>query len=667
MTQSIEKIELGGNGIKSILKKYKPEQAIAEYIWNGFDAQATEINIDFEELNNLGGLSKITISDNGKGIPQDLLNQKFKPFFESEKAKTNPDGKHHSLTHGKNGRGRLTFFTFASQSTWTTTFQKDKKYFEYDIEVSTTNLENFTGSNTKLRDAKIQKSGTIVSFDGIRELTKDHLLGQITDYLKQEFGWFLEMYKSKNFSININGKPLEYEDIIGDREKTKFTHQETNTVFEISFIRWNQSLKNEYSRFYLINSDDNEIWKDTTKLNNQGDSFYHSIYVKSLFFDNFTYDSKQKEEEQKLLGKSKNDDAYKFLEEELTNYLRKKRKPFLKEFAKQLVEEYEKEGIIPEFKDDWEQPRKTELEEIVKGLYQIQPKIFNASSIEQKKTFVLFLNALLESDEREQILKIVGEVVDLDSSERKELLNLLQTTKLSGIIRTIKLITDRYKVVDQLKDIVFKKDLKANERDHIQKMIDEHYWLFGEQYHLVTTTEAKFETALRSYIYLLNGEDEKTKIDHADKNKEMDIFLCRQNKLTDTIENIVVELKSPSINLGKKEVDQVLTYMQVILKQPEFNAKNMLWEFYLVGNKFDTSGWIEQLIENKKEAGESKKGLIHSVGNYKIYVKTWSEIFTDFECRHKFLEEKLVLERDNLSKDYQSADQALQESKNLTK
>ena len=70
----------------------------------------------------------------------------------------------------------------------------------------------------------------------------------------------------------------------------------------------------------------------------------------------------------------------------------------------------------------------------------------------------------------------------------------------------------------------------------IEKLIDEHYWLFGEQYHLVTTTEAKVGKALRSYIYLLNGEDKKTKIDHPDKNKEMDIFLCNQNKLTDTID-----------------------------------------------------------------------------------------------------------------------------------
>jgi hypothetical protein len=35
--------------------------------------------------------------------------------------------------------------------------------------------------------------------------------------------------------------------------------------------------------------------------------------------------------------------------------------------------------------------------------------------------------------------------------------------------------------------------------------------------------------------------------------------------------------------VGKKELDQVKEYMDVILHVDEFNAKNMSWEFYLIG------------------------------------------------------------------------------------
>lgn len=213
----------------------------------------------------------------------------------------------------------------------------------------------------------------------------------------------------------------------------------------------------------------------------------------------------------------------------------------------------------------------------------------------------------------------------------------------------MRLIEDRYKAIDQLKSLVFKPELAANERDHIQKFVENHYWIFGEQYHLVTSTEPKFEEALRRYIYHLRGEKPVVSIDHPDKNKEMDIFIVRQLLNDSSISNVVVELKHPKIKLGSKELEQVKKYMGVILEQDEFNAPNMFWEFYLVGNDFAQNGYIDREIKNSRSHGE--KSLVYFVDNYKIYVKKWSEIFTEFELRHKFLYEKLELERSKLTTD----------------
>lgn len=41
--------------------------AVAELIWNGFDAKASVVDIMFN-TNELGHVSKVTISDNGHGI-----------------------------------------------------------------------------------------------------------------------------------------------------------------------------------------------------------------------------------------------------------------------------------------------------------------------------------------------------------------------------------------------------------------------------------------------------------------------------------------------------------------------------------------------------------------------------------------------------------------------
>ena len=72
-----------------------------------------------------------------------------------------------------------------------------------------------------------------------------------------------------------------------------------------------------------------------------------------------------------------------------------------------------------------------------------------------------------------------------------------------------------------------------------------------------------------------------------------------------------------------------------------FNAPNIEWKFYLVGNSYNNQ--IENEIKNLKYHGE--KSLVYSVDNFKIYVKTWSEIFTEFELNHDFLLDKLQIEQ----------------------
>ena len=165
------------------------------------------------------------------------------------------------------------------------------------------------------------------------------------------------------------------------------------------------------------------------------------------------------------------------------------------------------------------------------------------------------------------------------------------------------------------------------------------------------------KSSLRRFLYLLRGEKINVEIDHPDKNREMDIFMVRQDFQNDLINN-VVELKNPKVKLGATQLDQVKKYMAVIVDQDEFNAQNMHWDFILVGNTFNTSGYIEREIENAKNHGEPS--LVFKWKSHKIYVKTWSEIFADFELRHRFLNDKLQLQRSKIINEYQSANEIIE-------
>ena len=60
-------VQITARGIKNSLKKYASLKSICEYVWNGFDAKATQVVIEVSE-NILGNISFIKVVDNGYSV-----------------------------------------------------------------------------------------------------------------------------------------------------------------------------------------------------------------------------------------------------------------------------------------------------------------------------------------------------------------------------------------------------------------------------------------------------------------------------------------------------------------------------------------------------------------------------------------------------------------------
>lgn len=110
-----------------------------------------------------------------------------------------------------------------------------------------------------------------------------------------------------------------------------------------------------------------------------------------------------------------------------------------------------------------------------------------------------------------------------------------------------------HKVIELLKTIVFDMTQYANERDHIRKIVQLHFWLFGEQFNLASADE-RMKNALEKYINILYDEKdiEATLDEDAEQERRMDIFMCNARDIeasfgTTMEENIIVELKAPKI------------------------------------------------------------------------------------------------------------------------
>lgn len=173
------KIAITTSGVKQSLSNYNALKSICEYIWNGFDAEANKIEITTLR-NNLGGISEISIKDNGVGIAKKQLNKKFKPFYESEKAEQSYERTRITGIHGKNGVGRLTFFCFAQYAEWNTVYKENKDFKNYSIIIDATNLENFKETDENVIETK--ETGTTVTLSGIY---KDIDIYELREYIKK--------------------------------------------------------------------------------------------------------------------------------------------------------------------------------------------------------------------------------------------------------------------------------------------------------------------------------------------------------------------------------------------------------------------------------------------------------------------------------------------------
>lgn len=483
------KVAVTNTGIESsgLVRDYR--DAISELVWNGFDAKAKTVSINYQ-ANEIDNINEIDITDNGIGIDFSSLSDTFGNFNDSLKRTSYQ--RTSSAIRGHKGKGRFSFTAFSGIGKWHTIFndKSENIFLEYDIIIRRNSKDIYDVEGKRISEKKA--TGTIVTLSDLFEVSGYSFSSEeFKNYPAREFGWFLLLNKEQKFSLEINGNPIQYESLIVETDVSNLIIKDSQGYennFKITFVRWNEKIGDKFY-FYFLNAEQNEVFKELTSFNNNAMGFNHSVFIESKYFDSFN--PSDSEQTSNLFEETKNTGVFKALSSHLHYLVKNKQKVFLNgPAAEDLINNYEKTGVIPKFRSNkYEQARRKDLVDVVKGLYCIEPKIFQGLNKEQQKISVGLINLLLDTDERENIIEIIGQIVSLSNDDRQELLNILKTTTISKISKTINLIEHRFKIIELLKMLVFDLEKFSNERDHLQKAIEENYWLFGEQYHIVSANE----------------------------------------------------------------------------------------------------------------------------------------------------------------------------------
>lgn len=632
--------EITSGGIQKHFKKTEPHEAVFELIWNGFDAGSVSVDV-LVEINEMGSPEQIVVLDSGCGIDFEVIEQNFGRFNESSKVGD-------ASQHGSHGRGRLAFHRLAHNATWHTKTKSGQAV----ISVSNDDLKNWN-----LEVLEEGRAHGRVSTDTGTSVTLENFYGNVPDpermqtSLSHEFGWYLALNKGK--SLRYAGTAVvvpAHDHWVREVEIDDFN-------FCVNVVRWNERPTGEKSYIYFVSSDGRPVHKTLSSLNNKKD-FFSSVIVSSVWFDSFD----------KTGGLFRSDhsvdsDVWKKLLKNLDDFSKDVYDEFLRGHAERQISKYEDAGEFPVVigqDENYRSWRRSNIKKIATAIYLADPGVFSALSSKQRKIIFALLDRLSISNENDAIFDVIQGVLGLGGEDLATLGGILKQTSLQNIVATIELLQRRSGAIHSLRTLMNDHYKDVRETPDLQKVIENHTWLFGPNYEILGAEEdtfTKIARSLRDSVKGVNGVDESDLADGVivdGANRQVDLFLARRlPQRTMEGENfyrcVIVEIKRPCISLNKKHLRQLEDYAEIIAKHPEFSSNRLRFELILIGRKISSADThISSRLEGMKGRGEF--GLISDAGSIKQYVMDWFSLLDSHDLVHASLLERLQIKRDELSK-----------------
>lgn len=266
---------------------------------------------------------------------------------------------------------------------------------------------------------------------------------------------------------------------------------------------------------------------------------------------------------------------------------------------------------------------------------------FEKSDTASKKLTMRLVRQALETSPS-SLQTIMREVLNLTKEQQDDLADLLQRTRLSAIISAARLVTDRLTFLGALEDLVFNATSKKllRERSQLQKILVSELWVFGQEYDL-GHDDKNLKHLLNAHAKIL-GRDaiEEEVLDINGEESLPDLMLYRQFPLRepDEFEHLVVELKRPSVNVGKKEIDQIEEYAFSVSNDSRFDKTKTSWRFIVL------SGDLSQFAKEKVVQTDREWGHIHRGDRVNVYVSTWARVIQAAKWKYDLYRERLQVE-----------------------
>jgi hypothetical protein len=604
----------------------RPVQAIAELIWNGLDAEASQVKVT-GEVGDLK-LNSITIRDNGHGMSRAEAANLFRNLGGSWKKSHNLSKNGVRHLHGKEGRGRLRALAIGRVAEWSVTGRNgDGKLESFTVTIIRDDIQTARISPAREVDGH-HRSGTQVR---ISELDKDWNLeapGAVQE-IAESFALYLTEYPT--VSILFDGKSVDPAAAISNRRNytlpsIKSNGQEFAALLDV--VEWKQPTDR---MLYLCDDSGLPLHRLLPMIHAPG--FEFSAYLKSA------YNSRLNEQGRLELGEF--DPNLSKAIEDSKEQLRAHFKQRHAEDARSLVERWKQEAVYP-YSGDPSTPVQTaerQVFDIVASNVATALTDFETQDAKNKRFQLRMLRQAIEKSP-EEVQLIMTEVLGLPKNKQEELARLLKRTTLSAVITAAKMVAQRLEFLTALEAMLFDPDLKRNfkERSQLHKILAENAWIFGEQFAL-TVSDKSLSEVLEKHRQLARSKIKGSKnVMRLDGRKGIiDLFLTRRvpTAHADEHEYLIIELKAPSVKIGPDETAQLRSYAYPMQDDERFRGLKVRWEFWVVSNDMTPYAMAEVTSSDRPY------GMLDRKENCNIWIKTWSEILNECRARLQLFEKEL--------------------------
>jgi hypothetical protein len=614
-----------------------PLRALSEFVWNALDADASKVEIQLER-NDLGGLAAIRIVDDGTGISAQHAEVDFGNLGASWKRDAHRTSNLGRAIHGKEGRGRLRFFSLAQRARWFSTTREivpgaeEGPLTSRAIEIHSKSLERCEVSEAESPFA--ETPGTSVVLTMLKSTFDELSSTEAFSRFSTLFAPYVLQYPNveiwyNGFKVDPNLTIRRCEDLpalivqLSDR---------TINDLKVKVIEWKAATDTRQIHF----GGEDGIVLGSQPAHVTAPGFEFSAYAYSAYF--------QEVADHNLLELDDLNEpdfvvVLSHIREALSEYFRAR----LSEQSLGIIQDLKDQGAYPYEGEPRDQIERRERQVFDIATYAINSHSRDFSKAEaslKKMTLTLLKEAIKRNpDDLSTILKAV---VNLPKGKQSEFSSLLKKTELGNIIGASSLISDRVTALEVLKGIIFdpRHRQKVRERGELDALIRDHTWLFGERFH-ITMGESGLSKVMNRVAEDLGQKRNGRKVTKKDGSvARVDVFLGRSVPHSDAgkREFLLIELKRPSLKLGRKELDQVEDYVTAIRSEPEFLHTDTTWNFFLVASEYEPE------VAGRIHQADRPPGLFLYGDNFKFWVKTWAEIVRENEARLHFVQEKLQVD-----------------------